>query len=119
MNRTQLLPSSSCRGLITYPYSKSPSGILGLCCYSICIATDLMSPEYFGVFGSFHSGTRAACVPSSFLPRILGVLLILKWLHLSGKQSYVLTPATVRTDLLPLDDAVLICDTSSSCFFFS
>jgi hypothetical protein len=31
--------------------------MLWLCCSSICIITDLLLPKYFGVFGSFPSGS--------------------------------------------------------------
>jgi hypothetical protein len=34
---------------------ESLSGMRWLCCSSICIITDLLSPKYFGVCGSFHS----------------------------------------------------------------
>jgi hypothetical protein len=39
----------------------------------ICILKDWVSSQYFGVFAPFP---RAACVPVGFLPRVLGVLLM-------------------------------------------
>jgi hypothetical protein len=51
--------SSSCAGLIFYLYSK--------------IITDLVSPKYFGLCGSFPLGLLV--YRSRFLPRFLGVWL--------------------------------------------
>src|SRR3979409_1235778 len=45
---------------------------------------------------------------SGFFPRILAGPADAESLHLSGKQSYVLTSATVRTHRVPMDDAALV-----------
>jgi len=57
--------------------------MLWLCCSSICIFTDLLSPKYFGVCGSFRS--RCWCTGRDS-PRFLGV-----WLAFAGFAWVILS----------------------------
>jgi hypothetical protein len=55
--------------------------------------------------GSVALSPRAAYVPVGLHSAHLGGAGDAEWVHLSGKQFYVLTRATVRTHRLPMDDA--------------
>src|SRR5437868_5220508 len=58
LNELNAMPLPSwCVDLSSSLYLNTLNAMHWLCCSSICVGTDSMSPEYFGVFGCFHLGS--------------------------------------------------------------